>query len=190
MRQHRVQLPVAAQGGGRLQDGIEPPARGTVDEKANQDALIEQAGTGLQSGTGQEQERKKVVMDTQIQRGYRDANEKEGDEDAVDGQIPRKTALKAEVIDLARGDGEEDYNDDGECELCARFNLKVMWGESLDGDKVKGVVVQGSDPGSAQPEDCFLNVRGQVGQLRANTIAVNDGRTQRGGEEAANDQRG
>ena len=85
VRQERVQLAVTAEGFGGLQDGIEPPARCPVDEEPHQDALIEQAGPGLEARSRQKEEGEEVVVNAQVQRRRDDADEEKSHEEAVDG---------------------------------------------------------------------------------------------------------
>lgn len=141
IRQQRVQGPVPAQDGGGLQDGIEAPPRGAVDEQADQDALVQQAGTRLQPGARQQEQGEEVMVDAQVERGEDDADEQEGDEEGVDGEVFGQAAFEAEVPDLAEGDGEEEDDDDDEGEAGAGLGGEVRGREALDGDEVEGVVV-------------------------------------------------
>ena len=51
VREQGAKLAVAAtEHGGRLQDGVEAPSRGAINEEANKDPLVEQTGPGLRAG--------------------------------------------------------------------------------------------------------------------------------------------
>ncbi len=112
--QRRLERLVAAQGGGRLQDGAPVPARDAADEQADQHALVQQRRAGLHARAGQQEQAEDVVVDAQAQAGQ------EGHDDEADGQrhvqpqILDEAALLAEEVDLRGGHGHQDHDDDGQ----------------------------------------------------------------------------
>lgn len=92
---------------------------------------------------------------------------------------------------MAEGDGEDQEDDEDEGEFGAGLALDVGGGEALDRDEdVEGVVVQGAEPSSAEPEDGPFDDGGQVRLLGFDGVAVYDEGDEGGREEAADDERG
>lgn len=115
-----------AQVGCGLHDGIETPARGAVDEEADEDALVEKAGSGLHARSGEEEKRKKVVVNAEVERWNDDADEKERDEEPIDGEVASEAAFEAEVVYLTCKDGQKKENDDGECNLGTGLDFEIV----------------------------------------------------------------
>ena len=135
-----MRLPVSEQGGWRLKDGIEAPARDAVDEETDEETLVEETGSGLDACAGEEQERKDVMVDAEVEGRDGDADEEERGYDAVDGEVVGEAAFEAEEPDLAERDEEDGDDDYAEREDGSGLR-KVAGCEAGYGEFVKGVVV-------------------------------------------------
>lgn len=102
-----------------LDDGIEPPASDPVEEQPHEDALVQEAGSGLEAGAGEEEEGEDVVVDAEVVPGEDDHEEEEGGHGGVDGEVFAEAAFEAEVPCLTYGDSDDGQDDAGEGEVGA-----------------------------------------------------------------------
>ena len=129
------------------------------------------------------------MVDAEVERWNGDADEEEGNKDAVNCEIPSEAPLEAQVVHLSSGDGEEKDNDESERKAGVGLYSEVVWSEALDRDVVKGVIVQGTYPDAAEPEDGFLDLCGEAGELEADAASIDKKGPECSRKEAADDDR-
>lgn len=124
-------------------------------------------------------------MDPHLQSpGRRDSEENRGDEDAVQSEVAGHSALDAKGPGLAESDEEDGGDDEDQGRDGAGLSAEIVGGEALDGNAVKGVVVQRSAPDGAEPEEGFFHLCGEVGEGAAGDVEVEDECAKCGGEKA------
>lgn len=171
-----------------LKDRIKPPPRSTVNKETDQDALIEKAGSGLYPSTRKEEKSKEIVMDAEIKGRDNNAEDQEGDEDAVNAEVTWEAALEAEIPYLAKGNGEEGEDNDDKGKAGTGLDTEIGRSQPLDRDKVKGVVVERANPCATEPEDRAFEIGVQIFLLIFDAVAIEDCCDEGGGEEAADDE--
>lgn len=171
-----------------LKNRIKTPSRGAVDEKTNQDALIEKARSGLYPCAREEEKSEEVVMDAEVEGRDNDAEDQEGDEDGVNAEVAWEAALEAEIPHLAESDCKESKDDDDEGKAGARLGAEIGRCQSLDGDEVEGVIIQRANPCATKPENRSLDVGVQVFLLILDAVTVENCCYESGGKETANDE--
>ena len=172
-----------------LENAVEAPAGDTVDEQADEQALVEEAGPSLHRRAGKEEEAEDVVMNAEVHVGDGDKGEDAAHEQAVEGEHARHATLVAERERLCQNDSDEDADDDEERGDGARLLLDVVRREPRDGDLVKGVRVEGADPAGPQPQDRFVPVGLEVGERVPHAEVVHGEADEGAGEEPAEGDR-
>ena len=104
------------------------------------------------------QESEDIMVYADVHVGNRHQHQQGENEGGVDGEIARHFAFDTDGPSLTQGDGENGEYDDDQGRHGSRLLLEVMWGQALDWDLIKGVVVQGAHPAGTEPENGFFEL--------------------------------
>ena len=130
----------------RLQNAVESPFAGTIQEHAQQKGLVHRARAVRKSSRGHDEQSREIVVESELQpRDHRQAEQGEADK-AVPPKVRQQPPRLTHVIRLYEHNGKDDEGNDEDGGECAGSLGDVRRDESVDWDTGRDIVEQYSSP--------------------------------------------